>query len=202
MNFHSLKLMISLVSSWDLVKVVTFGRGTFQGSLDPFDYNKVGCIWRGQYFFFTSYVWGCRHAGLNGQRVTTAVSMIHRSLGKSCVHKPKGCDNNCNHLLEPNDTDFNTLNYSDDFAGAELPLNIAWLSFDLMGWLLLELGLIESLPKAESPCQVMKYLGIEFDSNRMEMRVDAEKCSELLKELSNWIRRTVASSAEQCSKCL
>ena len=50
--------------------------------LDPYDFDKVGCIWWGQLLLFTSYVWGTRHAGMNGQRVTNAVSAIHRSLGK------------------------------------------------------------------------------------------------------------------------
>ena len=51
--------------------------------LDPLDYDKVGCVWRGQLLLFVSYVWGTRHAGMNGQRVTNAVSAIHRSIGQS-----------------------------------------------------------------------------------------------------------------------
>ena len=51
--------------------------------LDPLDYDKAGCIWRGQLLLFISYVWGTRHAGMNGQRVTNAVSAIHRSIGHS-----------------------------------------------------------------------------------------------------------------------
>ena len=169
--------------------------------LDPGDYDKVGCIWRGQLYLFTSYVWGCRHAGLNGQCVTTAVSTIHRSLGTSstCLHKSDGCSHNCCHVTSPSSSDFNTLNYSDDFAGAELVLSRADLSYDLMGWLLHELGLVESLPKAESPRQIMKYLGILFDSLKMEMRVDDEKCAELKLELKNWLNKTVATKSEMQS---
>ena len=51
--------------------------------LDPLDYDKAGCIWRGQLLLFISYVWGTRHAGMNGQRVPNAVSAIHRSIGHS-----------------------------------------------------------------------------------------------------------------------
>ena len=74
--------------------IVKYGKGCYlwkrdlsrfflQLPLDPLDYDKVGFIWRGQLLLFTSYVWGTRHAGMNGQRVTNAVSCIHRSLGLS-----------------------------------------------------------------------------------------------------------------------
>ena len=164
--------------------------------LDPFDYNKVGCVWRSQFFFFASYVWGCRHAGLNGQRVTTAVATIHRSIGKSTQYlsKEHGYTTDGNQSVSP--SEFNTLNYSDDFAGAELILSRANLSFEEMGCLLNKLGLIESLPKAESPNQIMKYLGILFDTLKMEMRIDYEKCTELRLELSKWLARTVATKSE------
>ena len=122
--------------------------------LDPFDYDKVGFIWRGKLWFFTSYVWGCRHAGMNGQRVSTAVSTIHRLLGQSsyCIHKVVGCVDNCPHLslnddaaqLEP----FNVLNYSDDFAGAEVKIGRADLSYKTLGSLLHELNILESFKKA------------------------------------------------------
>ena len=125
--------------------------------------------------FFTSYVWGCRHAGMNGQRVTTAVSTIHRSMSslKSCSHKSTGCDKNCGHLTIP-ETDldiepFNTLNYSDDFAGAEVGLPRSTLAFNLMGSLLAELDLTESFIKALSPREIMIYLGLEFDSIKLEI---------------------------------
>ena len=173
--------------------------------LDPLDYDKVACVWRGKLLFFTSYVWGCRHAGLNGQRVTTAVSTIHRTMGTmtECVHKSDGCDSTCGHLTTesvvcPQTTisEFNTLNYSDDFAGAEIDLSRAKLSFNMMGSLLSVLGLTESEKKAESPQKVMKYLGIEFDSMKLEMRVDKDRCAELLLELEVWQRKTVATKSD------
>ena len=132
-----------------------------QLTLDPLDYDKVGCIWRGQLLLFTSYVWGTRHAGMNGQRVTNCVSAIHRALGHSdfCSHKSNGCDRLCPHLTDSVSTSdtsaFNTLNYSDDMADVEDTLERATLSFDLMGSLLEELGLSESKDKAAPPCQVM-----------------------------------------------
>ena len=163
--------------------------------LDPMDYNKVACIWRGQLLFFTSYVWGCRHAGMNGQRVTNAVTNIHRSLGNStsCYHIVTGCKHLCPHTVNSEPLQpFNTLNYSDDFAGVELSADRAKFSFDVMSSLLAELGLAESVHKAVSPCQVLTYLGIEFDTVKLEMRVNQSKCAELREELGKWYRRTVA----------
>ena len=88
--------------------------------IDPLDFDKMGCIWRGQLLIFTSFVWGTRHAGMNGQRVTNAVSHIHKSLGlyNKCIHKKGGCDSDCTHLNSDSNnlSLFNTLNYSDDFA--------------------------------------------------------------------------------------
>ena len=168
--------------------------------LDPIDYDKVACIWRGELFIFTSYIWGCRHAGLNGQRVTNAVSFIHKSLGlfSNCIHKPGGCEENCLHysLYNSQLLPFNTLNYSDDFADVAPSLERSTLSFNLMGSLLQVLGLAESLDKAVSPTQVLTYLGVEFDTVKLEMRINSEKCQELSFELIKWARKTVATKAD------
>ena len=105
--------------------------------LDPMDYNKVGCVWRGKLLFFTSYVWGCRHAGLNGQRVSSAVSCIHKSLGLDswCRHKETGCDSDCGHhsLLDDSlGSTFNSVNYP--MTLQELSLNIADLVCLMILW--------------------------------------------------------------------
>ena len=121
---------------------------------------------------------------MNGQRVTNAVATIHRSLGylNSCSHRSNGCDNLCAHICNSSDSvpeAFNTLNYSDDMAGVQASFSRASLSFEMMGTLLEELGLSESLDKAVAPCQIITYLGIQFNSNKLEMSVNDEKCTEL-----------------------
>ena len=91
--------------------------------LDPIDYDKVAFVLRGNLYFFTSFVWGCRHAGMNGQRVSTAIAAIHRSLGHQlqCNHKNTGCQHNCLHVTYPTESKeassdpFNTLNYSEEY---------------------------------------------------------------------------------------
>ena len=133
---------------------------------------------------------------MNGQRVTNAVAKIHQNLGLSsnCIHRSYGCDNTCTHLSKTeNLAPFNCLNYSDDIAGVEPTLGRAFLAFSVMGSLLAELGLSESIEKAVAPCKVLTYLGIEFSTSAMEMRIDEGKCSELKIDLKKWLNRTVAT---------
>ena len=130
-------------------------------------------------FQFTSFVWGCRHAGLNGQRVSNAVSQIHRSFS-----------------LKSWKTSFNILNYSDDYAGAEQFHAAATESFTALSFILSELGLTEAEDKAVAPTTELIYLGVQFDTVKMLMRIDADKCAELKSELSSWCRRTVATKQE------
>ena len=72
--------------------VLKSGRGCFmwkrdlsrfylQIPLDPVDFPKVCCIWRKKMYFFVSLMFGLTHSGLQGQKVTTAVTWIHQRLG-------------------------------------------------------------------------------------------------------------------------
>ena len=150
-----------------------------QLKIDPIEYDKLGFVWRGMIYFFTSFVWGCRHAGYAGQWLTSAVSFIHANLGYERTLQL-----------------FNVLNYADDFAGAEAEKSRAQLSFDLLGQLLLDIGLSESKSKACPPTTSMTYLGVRFDTIDMAMHVDPEKITELRGELVKWARKTVAKKQE------
>ena len=52
-----------------------------QLKIDPLEYDKLGFVWRGKFYFFTSFVWGTRHAGYAGQWLTTAVAHILTHMG-------------------------------------------------------------------------------------------------------------------------
>ena len=150
-----------------------------QLKIDPLEYDKLGFVWRGKLFIFTSFVWGCRHAGYAGQWLTTAVSHILAHLG-----------------LEKTGSLFNVLNYADDFAGAESSSIQAELSFATLGELLADIGLNESLSKATAPATTMTYLGVGFNTVDMCLYVDADKIVELKSELTGWARKTVAKKSE------
>ena len=168
--------------------VLTCGKGSYmwkrdlssfflQVPLDPIDYPKVAFIWRGFLFFFIGLMFGLRNSGLQGQRVTTAVTWIHQRLGLESV---KGAL-------------FNSINYSDDIGGVESTMECALMSSNTLSELLVDLGLKESLDKYHSPSTCMPYLGIEFDSVKLEMRVTPEKIAEIRDDLNLWEKKSTAT---------
>ena len=181
--------------SYDFPKVEDFkrfvlkcGRGCFiykrdlsryylQLPVDPVEYPLLCIIWRRLLFFFLSFMFGLRHAGLQGQKVSTAVTWIHRRLG----------------LETDEEALYNSLNYCDDIGGAESSLERAVEAFNSLGKLFTELGLRESLSKAHPPSTSMPYLGIQFDTINMVMSIPPEKVAEVREEVSLWRRKSSAS---------
>ena len=145
--------------------------------VDPTQYPLLCVIWRKALFFFLSLMFGLRHAGLQGQRVTTAVVWIHRRLGLES-NVPK-----C----------FKSLNYSDDIGGCEDTLERATEAYNALGQLFKDLGLKESLSKAHPPSTVMPYLGIQFDTVKMTMSIPPDKVAEVREEVSLWTRKSFAT---------
>ena len=181
--------------SYDFPKVEDFkrfvlkcGRGCFiykrdlsryylQLPVDPVEYPLLCIIWRRLLFFFLSFMFGLRHAGLQGQKVSTAVTWIHRRLG----------------LETDEEALYNSLNYSDDIGGAESSLERAVEAFNSLGKLFTELGLRESSSKAHPPSTSMPYLGIQFDTIKMVMSIPPEKVAEVREEVSLWRKKSSAS---------
>ena len=145
--------------------------------LDPREYHKVSFIWRSCLYFFCGFMFGLRHAGYQGQRITDAVTWVHRRLG----------------LETESEEMFNSLNYSDDIGGCEENIDRANAAFDSLAVLLEDLGLTESKSKAHSPSTCMPYLGVEFDTVKMVMRVPPEKFAELQDILGTWSRKTTST---------
>ena len=189
--------------------------------LDPTEYCFTGAIWRGLYFFFVSLMFGLRHSGLQGQKLTDAVCWIHRNMGldyvppqaRSTPAQPAGPADpalvgmsaaahnkvkDVRHkaiipVVEPyRQTPFQSLNYSDDLGGGERTFEKATAAFNTMGALLSELGLEESADKACAPAQRMTYLGVHFDTVKMTMSVPGDKLQEIRAELELWKRKTTS----------
>ena len=148
--------------------------------MDPVDFNKVGMIWRGLFFIFVGLAFGLVHSGLNGQRITDAVAWILANLGLETVEEEL----------------YKAVNYVDDFGGVERTLARAQAAFKALGALLADLGLDESKDKAEQPTTLITFLGVEFDSVAMEMRVPPSKLEELKSEVRMWLRRTTITKKE------
>ena len=142
--------------------------------LDPVEYPRVACVWRGQFYFFVALMFGLTHSGLQGQKLSSAVTWIHKRMGlETEKHKQ-----------------FNSLNYCDDIGGCEKTHQHATKSFDALGLLFSDLGLDEASAKATPPSTRMIYLGVEFDSVTMTMKVPPEKIQELREVLSSWLKKS------------
>jgi hypothetical protein len=145
--------------------------------VDPVEYPLLCFIWRKLMFFFLALMFGLRHAGLQGQKVSTAVTWVHRRLG----------------LETDTPSLYNSLNYSDDIGGCETTLERATQAFVALGNLLTDLGLKESSSKAHPPSTLMPYLGIMFDTVNMKMSIPPEKVAEVREEVSLWMKKSSAS---------
>ena len=122
-------------------------------------------------------MFGLRHSGLQGQRITDALSWIHKQSG----------------LESEGEKTYHCINYCDDLGGAESSKGRADSSFNCLGTLLKELGLAESIEKARAPSTEMVYLGVQFNSIAMTMSVPPDKLAEVKEEIERWYRKTTAA---------
>ena len=165
--------------------VLKYGKGCYlwkrdlssfflQIPLDPADYPKVAFIWRSSIYFFLGLMFGLRHSGYQGQRVTDAVSWVHTNLG---------LETDIQQL-------YNSLNYSDDIGGCEGTESRAAQSSHALAQLFVELGLKESTSKYHPPSTSMPFLGVQFDTVAMTMSVPADKLEEVREEVTLWSRKS------------
>ena len=148
--------------------------------LCPTEYHRVGIIWRGLFFLFIALAFGLRHSGLQGQRVTDAVSWILRRLG----------------FETDEEIPYQVCNYSDDLGGVESSHCRATAAYNKLNWLLSDLGLQESVKKAEAPSTRITYLGVQFDSVSMTMSVPPEKITEIKAEIGLWLRKSTITKRD------
>jgi hypothetical protein len=123
-------------------------------------------------------MFGLRNSGYAGQRTTSAVVYIFKKTCKDKAGNP-----------------FDALNYSDDFGGVGRSVD-AWVAYYALGALLERIGLEESLDKASPPSTSMAYLGVQFDSEKMEKTVTPERILELKEALERFILKEVATKSE------
>ena len=144
---------------------------------DPVDFPKLAFIWRGSCYFFLGLMFGLRNSGYQGQRVTTAIVWIHRRLG----------------LESQRESMYNSINYSDDIGGCEATLARAEQSSQVLSHLFKQLGLKESTSKYHPPSTCMPFLGIQFDTVRMEMSIPPEKLEEVREEVALWRKKSTVT---------
>ena len=123
----------------------------------PRDCSYIGMRWRNLLYFVMPM--GLRLAAYVCQRVTNAITFIHREMG------------------------FWSINYLDDFGSAE-PEDITFHSFMAMGNLLRDLGVKEASEKAVAPCPRMEFLGNTLDVEKQTIEVSDHRIQSLRTELS------------------
>ena len=130
-------------------------KGAFrQFNVDPGDYRFTGLCWNGDTYIDTRLAMGLRSAAYCCQSVTEIVAKIARRNAFVLV-------------------------YLDDFGGAE-KADMAYDSFNHLGWLLDYFGLEEARDKAVPPSTKMDWLGITFDTVEWTMALKPGKLQELL----------------------
>ncbi|XP_077985143.1 uncharacterized protein LOC144439784 [Glandiceps talaboti] len=139
--------------------------------VDPHDYFLLGYSWKDMIFFDTKLPFGLRMASIACQRTTNAVRYIFEQEGGRCV------------------------NYLDDIGGVESP-DKAEQSFQQLGKLLQELGLEESPEKACPPAPVMTFLGRQFNTIDMTIRIPDDKLTEIKQYLPEWMSRKRATKRD------
>ena len=145
--------------------------------LDPVEFPLVSFIWRMELFFFIKLMFGLRNSGYQAQRLSEAIAWIHQRLG----------------LETDLEELFNSLVYVDDFGGCEETEARAIQSSKALHDLLEDLGLEESLKREHPPSTSMPFLGVNFDTVRLEMSIPAEKLEEVREEVSLWENKTKAT---------
>ena len=167
----------------DICKLIrTLGRGCFiykrdlkaayrQFRVDPNDYNLLGYLWNGNFYYDTVLCMGQRTAAIGCQRSTKSVAFIHSSRGSPCVV------------------------YIDDFIGVSTPSN-AKRDFTSLGELLFELGLEENVPKSCEPATRQTCLGVLYDTEKLTISVTPERLTDTRILLSAWTRKRKANRTE------
>ena len=137
----------------------------------PREYSKLGCSFDGKLYFDKVLVMGCRSSCFIAQSITNAFQFILQKQGVDCV------------------------NYLDDLGGADIP-DRAWNSFAIMGKLLADLHVQESVSKACAPSTRMVFLGIVIDTVKLTLGLDEDRLDSFQSLLRVWEIKMHASLKE------
>ena len=128
------------------------------------EYSLIDFCWRNLLYFDKVMPMGLRSAAYVCQRVTSAITFIHASLG------------------------FWAINYLDDFGSAE-HRNKAWDSFNCMTKIMKAIGTDEAEQKAVPPMTRLEFLGNTVDSEKLTIEVSDHRKTEILQLIDSWERK-------------
>ena len=111
--------------------------------------------WRDQLYFDMAMPMGLRSSAMSCQRITNAVKFIMRSKG------------------------FDLVAYLDDMVLAEV-WGHAQECFDTLKETLMLMGAVEAEHKSVSPCMKMIFLGVQFHTEKLTLKVSEERVRECM----------------------
>ena len=153
------------------IYVIDISRAYRNLRLDPLSWPLMGIEWDRELYCDISIPFGLRTGAFFCQRTTTAIAHMMKKQG------------------------YDILPYIDDIAGADQRVN-AWSAFNSLKCLLRELGLPMATNKIQPPSSCATWLGITFDTEKMEMRIPGEKLQDTLILLRQWKQKQSCSYTE------
>ena len=136
--------------------------------MDPGDIHLLGFVIDNKLYFDITLSMGARSSCICCQKTTDVITYIMEKEG------------------------FEDINYLDDLGGAEVE-DLAQQAFDLLGQIMINIGIRESTKKAVAPTSCMTFLGILFNTLEMTMTITPERCEEVRGILQAWLLREQAS---------
>ena len=130
---------------------VDLSRAYRQLRSDPFDWAFLGVSWQGDSYLDTAIPFGLRHGASACQRTTEAIAQI--------AHHQTGS------IIYP---------YVDDSSAAALPVD-AFKQYNHLIQLMTHLDLQAALPKCQPPLTTLSWIGVDFESLTLIMRICADK---------------------------
>jgi hypothetical protein len=156
---------------------VDLARAYRQLRSDPLDFPLLGFAWDQDYYIDVSIPFGIRWGAMACQRTTNGIRYIQERQSRD------------------------TLNYIDDFLGVESTQQEAQAASSGLQQLLVELGVEESASKFIAPTTCLPWIGIEFDTVAMEVRMPQHKIDATLALLQQW-RHLTRATRQQLRKLL
>ena len=170
--------------------LAALGRNAYMAKIDieaayrcipvrPADWPLQGLRWKGQVYYDIVMQFGLSTATAIFEWFSSAAEFIaRRSLSISHLH-----------------------HYVDDFLILSSSREECALFMKQIVELFAKLGIPVALDKLEGPLLAITFLGITFDSQRLELRLSAERLKDLVDMLNSWAGRTKASREELQSLC-
>ncbi len=147
-------------------------RGYRQLRSDPLDYPLLGIHWKNLFFLDVAVPFGIRNGAKAMQQVSQAVVDILNSHKLHC------------------------LAYIDDLASAHSTRAQANKSFAKCTEILKELGITEAVEKQQEPSTTATWLGIQFDTEAMQMRIPQSKIDQTLNIAEKWVNKSICTQGE------